>query len=142
MTTLGRQMALLTRMLLSAGVGYSFERWSNVEAAQIYSATGVVAGVCATLLGFLIASVAIITALVEKTLIANMKKTGHYKVLMDEAFLTCALLLVTLAISTAALVVAQDSVKYVSTVTAFFLTLSLLYAYGSGKKFAVVVSTI
>ena len=135
-------MALLIRVIFSAGVGYSFERWSNVDPAQIYSATGVVAGVCATLLGFLIASVAIITALVEKTLFANMKKTGHYKVLMDEAFLTCALLLVTLAISTIALVVSNTLVKNFSIVTVFFLSLSLLYAYGSGRKFAVVVSTI
>ncbi|HDS1797561.1 TPA: hypothetical protein QEM76_000195 [Pseudomonas putida] len=142
MTILAQWKTLLPRGLGAALVAYSFYRWPGVDTAQLYSASGVIAGVCATLLGFLVTAVAIVTALVDKTLIANMRKTGHYRVLMRDTFLTCAMLLLTLGISCAALVTAASWMNIVGTAIAFLLALSLLYAYESGRRFALVVMTI
>lgn len=142
MNILALMKTLLPKSALSAGVAYAFYELPGVADSQLYNASGVIAGVCATLLGFLVTAIAIIVALVDKKLITNMRKTGHYSVLMRDAFVTCACLLLTLAASSTALVIHSDWLKITCTIIAFLLVLSLLCAYQSGRRFAVVVIAV
>jgi hypothetical protein len=142
MSTSVRWTRLFPKIVLAGLVAFCFWKWSAASSSQLYAAGGVVAGVCATLLGFMIAAVAIITALVEKTLIANMRKTGHFRVLMRDTFLTCGFMLATMAVSCIALVVNDSLLKPVGTAIAFLLTLSLSYAFVSGRRFSMVVMAI
>lgn len=142
MNILALMKNLLLKSILSACGAYAFYALPGVVDAQLYNASGVIAGVCATLLGFLVTAIAIIVALVDKTLISNMRKTGHYSVLMKDAFVTCACLLSTLAASCTALVIHSDFLRITCTVIAFLLILSLLCAYQSGRRFAIVVISV
>lgn len=52
------------------------------------------ATISATLLGFLLTAVAVLTALMDKTLIANMRLTGHYPKFLKMAFLASFIFLI------------------------------------------------
>lgn len=142
MTISVRWTKLLPRAAAAVAVAVSFLKWSELEPQQIYSAAGVIAGVSATLLGFLITAVALITALMDRTLIINMRKTGHYRVLVGDAFLTCGLLLATLAVSTASLVLTEAPLRLVFSATLFGLALSLLFVFESGRRFSLVIKAL
>lgn len=133
---------LLPKGIVSVLLAYAFYALPGAPEAQLYNASGVIAGVSATLLGFLVTAIAIVVALVDKKLIVNMRKTGHYSVLMRDAFVTCACLLLTLTASCATLVITSNWLKIACTVIVFLLILSLMYAYQSGRRFAVVVMAI
>lgn len=94
------------------------------------------------MLGFLVAATTLVTALFDRTLISNMRKTGHYKVLMNDTFLCCAMLLLTIVVSVAALVVEENILKFVATAVSFTFTLSMLYVYESGRRFSLVVMAL
>lgn len=137
-----RWKSLLPRVAIAGVCAGSFFKWVQLEPQQLYSAAGVIAGVCATLLGFLIAAIALITALMTNTLISNMKKTGHYKVLMSDTFMTCWLLLLSLAISTASLLIGPPALKFIFTSTIFVFSLGLLYVLEAGRRFAIVIHSL
>lgn len=52
------------------------------------------ATISATLLGFLLTAVAVLTALMDKTLIANMRITGHYPRFLRMAFFASSMFLI------------------------------------------------
>jgi len=127
---------------VSLAAGLAFYKLALIEPSQIYSAAGVVAGVCATLLGFLVAAVALVTALTDKTLISNMRKTGHYRVLVSDTFMTCTFLLITLSVSVFSLVVSGSILKATFSAVLFGLALSLLYVYEAGRRFSLIVQSL
>lgn len=133
---------LFSRGLISIVLTLCFYRWAGLEPPQIYSAAGVIAGVSATLLGFILTAVALVTALMDRVLLRNMRKTKHYQVLMRDSFTTCGLLLVTLAISICSLVAPSHALLYVFSAVLFALTLSLLFVFESGSRFSKVIQAI
>lgn len=142
MTISVRWKAFLPRVVFAGLAAFFFHRWGGIEPQQVYNASGVIAGLCATLLGFMVAATAIVTALFDRTLISNMRKTGHYKVLMNDTFATCGVLLLTLVVSVATLAVDKGATQYAATAVLFMFTLSVLYVYESGRRFAVVVMAL
>lgn len=54
------------------------------------SAAGIIAQIGATMLGFVLAALAIVATVVNTRLLRNMLKTGHYKVLLERMFGTVA----------------------------------------------------
>lgn len=81
---------LFSRVLIAAVVGILFFHFSaNFKSSQLLNVAGVLAGVSGTLLGFLITAVALLTAVMDRRLVANMRKTGHYQRLVSETFATC-----------------------------------------------------
>lgn len=142
MTISVRWAALLPRVAVAGLVAFCFYRWAGIDDPRLYSAAAVIAGLCATLLGFLVAATTLVTALFDRTLISNMRKTGHYKVLMNDTFLCCAMLLLTIVVSVAALVVEENILKFVATAVSFTFTLSMLYVYESGRRFSLVVMAL
>lgn len=68
------------------------------DLATLVSAAAAVAGVAGTMLGFMIAALAILASIAGMRLLRNMQRTGHYHVLLGRLFITSvffALLLVT-----------------------------------------------
>lgn len=142
MNILDRWKMPLLRLILALGLALFFYHKAMPDAEQIRVACSVMASVSVTLLGFLITAVAIISALAQETLILNMKKTGHYLVLMREVFLTCRLLLLTLVACLITLIL-PDNLSAISMAFVFFsLFLSLFYTLSAGHKFFNVISAV
>lgn len=73
-------------------------------AKQISSIAGVI-------LGFIFTAISILTAVMDKTLISNMMRTGHFKIFIKQAFYSCAWLMILIIICLASLVSKGDWLK-------------------------------
>jgi hypothetical protein len=100
------------------------------------------AGVAGTLLGFVITSVSLLTAVMNRTLIENMRKTGHFQRLTREAFATCIVLLATTVVNIGALFADTDGMRIAVDVGIFLGVLALLFAVEAARRFAVVIESL
>ncbi len=143
MNILGQWKQLLPRVAISAAIALAFVcRADSHKVEELHSIAGVIAGVSGTLLGFLITSMALITAIMDRTLIANMRKTGHYQRLIGGAFTTCAVLLGTVVSCITSLFFSNPVHVWVFASVLFFLALSVLYVIESGRRFSNIISTL
>lgn len=143
MATLVQWKTLCSRSLVSAGIVILFWLTSdNIKIEVLVNASGIITGLAGTLLGFLITSMSLITALMDKRLIVNMLKTGHYKRLISDAILTCTFLL-SLIISCLICLISQDHmIKCTFYAIVFFISISILYLIESGRRFSMIVLNI
>jgi hypothetical protein len=57
-----------------------------VKPEDVRSGTGVIAQIASTLLGFVLAALAILATVLNTRLLRNMQRTGHYQVLLRRMF--------------------------------------------------------
>ena len=123
--------------ILAGGYGtgdHSIE--TLISAAPAYTS------VAGTLLGFLIAAVAILTAVVNRRLIQNMVKTGHYRVLLHEMYGTSVALLASTGAGLIAILAPDTWVVNSMWVCVSTLTFGLLLLASAGRKFYIVMINI
>lgn len=94
---------MLFQFLISLGLGVagfflSF-KYLDFSTLQYKEIAAVMAGIGGTLFGFLITSLSILTAVLERKLMINLRKTGHYQVLVKELFLASIYFLFVLVVS-------------------------------------------
>ncbi|SFF36678.1 hypothetical protein SAMN05216563_12910 [Phytobacter palmae] len=143
MGTLVHWKTLLFRAFLSALVVTLFwYKSEGVKVEALVNASGVITGLAGTLLGFLITSMSLITALMDKKLVINMIKTGHYKCLISDTILTCTFLLALIVSCVVCLISQASMIIYTFHVIIFFLCISILYLIEAGKRFSIVVLNI
>lgn len=143
MTTSVRWKVLLPRVIAAAAVAGLFVRYGkDLSLEKLHGIAGVIAGVSGTLLGFLITAVALLTAIMDRTLVANMRKTGHYQRLVFDSFSTCAALLGTVVTSILSLFLDGCLHYVVFTLMLFVLCLGVLYAVEAGRRFSNVISNL
>lgn len=58
----------------------------QLSPADLRTAAGVISQIGSTMLGFVLASLAILATLVNTRLVRNMQRTGHYRVLLRRMF--------------------------------------------------------
>lgn len=78
-------------VLVSWGVAYGIWYYSllnGLEVGDFRTAAGIVAQLSGTMLGFILAALAILTTILGEPLIRNMQRTGHFKVLLGR-MLSC-----------------------------------------------------
>lgn len=97
------------------------------------------AATCGVLLGFLIAALAILTAVLDKQLIANMRKTGHYDGLVSRVKNVCGTLLFCVALSLVCQLFPGDARPAAAVALVFFETYSLAYVLSIGREFSSVI---
>lgn len=108
----------------------------------LYRVSGAFAGVGGTLLGFMIAGLSILTAVIDRRAVVNLRKTGHYDVLLHEVYWTSAWYLVTTIISLLSLFLVGEWLVYgVSAATAAMVFATLLFV-SAGRKFALVMKVL
>lgn len=64
---------------------------------------GIVAQIAATMMGFLIAALAILASIAGTRLLRNLQRTGHYAILLSRLFISAACFFLLLVVSGAAL---------------------------------------
>jgi len=114
--------------------------WSYMpETEHMRTFFGVIAGVSATLLGFIIAALSILTAVLGRRFISNLKKTGHYDTLIDELLRAAFAFLASLIVSLVSILVNNFYVCYAFVTVVVVTTLAIVLFVSSGRKFYLVI---
>ncbi|WP_248915844.1 hypothetical protein [Pseudomonas moorei] len=143
MTTSVRWKTLLPRAAIAVCVTALFLYYgAGFKDEKLQSIAGVIAGVAGTLLGFLITAVALLTAVMDRTLIANMRKTGHYQRLVEDTFTTCTLLLGVVVASIFSLFFESERLHCAFAILVLLCMLGLLYVFEAGRRFSVVIKAL
>lgn len=75
---------------VAAGLSYYASRCgalAELKDGDIRSAAGIVAQIGATMLGLVLATLAVLASITNSRLVRNMQKTGHYHVLLRRMFM-------------------------------------------------------
>ncbi len=111
----------------------------DAPADKLRNIAGTFAAVAGTLMGFMIAALSILTAMVNRRLIANLRQTGHYNRLLHELFLASAAYLVTLILALVSLFLSDAWVlQSVALATAAMIAATVLFVF-AGHKFTLVM---
>ncbi|MFD1260657.1 MULTISPECIES: hypothetical protein [Entomomonas] len=111
----------------------------NINPTRLFEVNNIVINLSSVLLGFLITSIAILTAIMDRKLIANMRKTGHFKNLMTEAFIASGLLLCLIIMGVINLFISESYLYCTMGILIYFLSLSFLYVLVLGRIFYKVI---
>lgn len=131
---------LWTRVVISILLVITFHySLDYIKKESLVGSAGVITGLAATLLGFLITSMSLITALMDKTLIKNMIKTGHYKRLVSDAIITCISLLTLIVFCLVCSVLNEIYAVKAFYAVVLLLSLSISYLIETGRRFAAVI---
>lgn len=98
--------------------------------------------VAGTLLGFLIAALSIVAALTDRQLLSNMRRTGHYKVLINETYACASVCLVVVIVSVISLFVDGFALLVLLTIGTGLMALAALLLVASGRKFYLLISLV
>lgn len=109
---------------------------------MLYRVSGAFAGVGGTLLGFMIAGLSILTAVIDRRAVVNLRKTGHYDVLLHEVYWTSAWYLVATVVSLLSLFFVGEWLVYGISVATFAMVLATMLFISVGRKFALVMKTL
>ncbi|KQZ46361.1 hypothetical protein [Massilia sp. Root1485] len=86
MNTLVREIIFWSKCVgVAWAAGYVLWYWSlldGLEPGDMRTAAGVVAQLSGTMLGFVLAALAVLTTVLDTVLVRNMQRTGHFKILL------------------------------------------------------------
>lgn len=119
------------------GVAIAILYWQkspHMPEAAIPNLMTTLASVFATLLGFIITAVALLASLLDKPLLSNMQKTGHYRRLMTDAFDTCLMLLVLVLTCLMGLMLQTKHQEVAVTVLIGMVTMSVMCLLRTGRR--------
>lgn len=74
---------------------------------RLVNACGVVAQIAATMMGFLLAALAVLASVANMRLVRNMQRTGHYSVLLARLFISATLFFLLMVVAVSALFFGQ-----------------------------------
>ena len=101
-----------------------FDLLQPLQGADLRTASGVIAQVSATLAGFLLAVLSILSTIANTKLIRNIQKTGHFRFLLRRLFVNTAVLGIAVVLGMAATITSPNC--YLIYVLVFFAFLGLL----------------
>ena len=134
---------LSNRLLFALAVSSAFLFFgAGLVESRMLTIAQTLASATGSLLGFLITAVSIVTAMMERPLLENMRKTGHFQRLMEETFAACVTLLAATVASIATLFQTGTSLESFITVAIFLSVLSLEYVIEAGRRFLNVIRAI
>lgn len=136
------KIGLTFRVLVAVIAAALFWAEGTQDPGKVGDIAGVLASVCGTLFGFMLAAITILLTMPGKRLIENFKKTGHFKYLMDDAFESCVCLFIVLVLSVFSVVANDGPARITLTVGIFFAVVALMTTLLAGRKMALVIDAI
>lgn len=127
--------------IISVGCG-GFAYWYfsvNPDPDALYRVAGAFAGVAGTLLGFMIAGLSILTAVIDRRTVVNLRKTGHYDNLLHEVYWVSSWFLVAMTASLMSLFLADRWLTGGVAVATGSMVFATLLFVSAGRKFALVM---
>lgn len=112
---------------------------SSLGAGDVRLIAATYSAVAGTMLGFLVAALAILTAVLNRRLMQNMIKTGHYYRLLSELYWASSFFLSTLIISLASLFLNGIYLCGGVSIASGTLSVAVLLLMAAGRKFMLVM---
>ena len=135
--------ALLLSLLIGCGIGFLYWfKLPHMPVAAIPNFMTTLSSVFATLLGFIITAIALLASLLDKPLLKNMQKTGHYKRLMTDAFYTCLVLLVLVLTCWIGLMLQSKHQEIVAAILIGLVVMSMLCLLQTGRRLFNIIKVI
>ena len=122
-------------------VGWLTWKYSDIYLSNLTSNNGPyelakqIASISGVILGFVLAAISILTAVMDKTLISNMMKTGHFKNFVKQAFYGCAWLILLIVISLVFLGVDTAFIKLAYTVIMAVMSYTTIQLIITARRF-------
>lgn len=107
-----------------------------------YEIAKLIASICGTILGFLLTAVAMLTAVMDRKLVENMVKTGHYRVFIVDCFINIFFFLVSIVLGIAILFLINPYLSYVFYIMLFFTISAILLLVEQGRRFLIIFTKI
>ena len=134
------------RSVVEVGVAVAaasvFAICANHEPARVYNLANALATVSGVLFGFLLTAIAMLASLPERRLIENMRRTGHYRVLMRGAFLASGVHFCALVVSLFALFTEGRVAVGALTVAIGIETYAILLTARFGNRFRILFNAL
>ncbi len=134
------QSAFLAILPAVGWLGY--EALSARAPDELLTIAATFAAVAGTLLGFVIAALAIVASLMDRTLVANLKRTGHFSVLLRELHLSAGAFVVVVVAAMVSLFLTDEPLRMGVAISAAAQAYGTLFLVLSGRKFYLVVSHV
>lgn len=91
--------------IVGAAAGIAFYRWPTLSQVSDFRTLGTtLASVAATLLGFLIAALALLASVSQHWFIRNLQRTPHFSGVLKDLYVSCAAFLLVLIVGIASLI--------------------------------------
>lgn len=107
-----------------------------------YEIAKLISGICGTILGFLLTAVAMLTAVMDRKLVENMVKTGHYRVFIIDCFINISLFLSAIVLGIAVLFLSNPYLSYVFYILLFFTFAAISMLVEQGRRFIIIFTRI
>lgn len=107
-----------------------------------YEIAKLVSSISGTILGFLLTAIAMLTAVMDRKLVENMRKTGHYRVFIVDCFINCFLLLWAMIFGIVTLFTINPYLSYIFYTMIFFSISAILLLITQGHRFLLIFTRI
>lgn len=142
-TTKSKIITVCIRLLYSSVIPISlFFLDASYTYEHIVTTSSILVTLCSTLLGFFIASVAILASLLDKTLLQNMIKTEQLNYMFKEIFHTCISLVVVIILAVSILFTTSPIANCIFYLVILSIGYSFVMLFTSGYKFYMVMNTL
>jgi protein-S-isoprenylcysteine O-methyltransferase Ste14 len=108
----------------------------SLKDERMIAVLSALAAASGTLLGFLITALTLLAAVMDRTLVANMRRTGHYQRLIRGTFLSCVVLLTTLVASVTSMFISSHPLHIAFSIAVGLAILAVMQLLESGTRFA------
>lgn len=107
-----------------------------------YEISKLLAGISGTILGFLLTAVAMLTAVMDRKLVENMRKTGHYRVFIVDCFINSFLFLIIIVLGVFSLFFKNPNLSYILYAIIFFTFSAIFMLIEQGRRFLLIFTKI
>lgn len=107
-----------------------------------YEIAKLISSISGTILGFLLTAVAMLAAVMDRKLVENMRKTGHYRVFIVDCFINCLLLLCAMIFGIVTLFTVNPYLSYVFYIMIFFSVTATFFLITQGHRFLLIFTRI
>ena len=107
-----------------------------------YEIAKLITGISGTILGFLLTAVAMLTAVMDRTLVENMRKTGHYRVFIIDCFVNIFLFLIVISLGIICLFFTNPYLSYILYGILFFTSTAIIMLIEQGRRFILIFTRI
>lgn len=137
-------ISLLTGLSLVVFIQFKDTNFLTVLGSQnsAYEIAKLIAVICSTVFGFLLAAIAMLTAIMDRTLLVNMKKTGHYQIFIRDCFVNLFLLLSAIISGVVCLFLFDVKLLISFKIMLFFCVSSVCYFLEIGRRFWLIFSMV
>ncbi|MCV2444777.1 hypothetical protein ACG907_02775 [Acinetobacter bereziniae] len=107
-----------------------------------YEIAKLICSISGTILGFLLTAVAMLTAIMDRKLVENMRKTGHYKVFIVDCFVNCFVFLITIILGITCLFTINPNLSYIFYLMILFAMTALFMLVEQGRRFLLIFTKV